>query len=355
MRWMVVGAFSKSLKGGTSKFCNLLFDDSVLHTHTFYRIDSTLDVIPKDLPFIRMLKSFIKFRKFFYGLFRFRAEGVMLFTGHGMGLMEKCLMLCIAKLAGKRTLFFPRSGLVMDSNVDRWILRRAMRMADKLVCQSVFWQDYMHSLHPSLAYKTALIYNGIDTSGINLSSQETIAHSPFRLLFVGWLEQYKGLGDLMEVVKKLNDLSPGAFELNILGKGSMENEIYHYKRQFPQANIHLLGWLNDASKDQYFKSANVLVLPSHFEGFPNVILEAMYHGLPVIASDISSMPEILDNGNCGLLFEAGNREQLKAAILKVKNSPEDAQKRALAGKIHVAHKFNIDQSREQLLTLLQTL
>src|SRR5262249_24120525 len=69
-----------------------------------------------------------------------------------------------------------------------------------------------------------------------------------------------------------------------------------------QARIHFTGWLSPAQLTSWYRSADVLVVPSRYEPFGMVILEGMAHRLPIVASDVGGTAEILDHGRTGLLF-----------------------------------------------------
>ena len=86
-----------------------------------------------------------------------------------------------------------------------------------------------------------------------------------------------------------------------------------------------------------YNKADIFVLPSYYEGMPLVILEAMSAGLPIIATNISTLPEIIENNTNGLLIEAGNANHLADAIKKISESP------ALRGKMS---KNNIKKARK---------
>lgn len=80
-------------------------------------------------------------------------------------------------------------------------------------------------------------------------------------------------------------------------------------------NVALRGFLQGNALEQFYQDSRILVVPSQwFEGFPNVILDAMAHGKPVLASRIGALPEIVRDGQTGLLFDAASESELVACI-----------------------------------------
>lgn len=142
--------------------------------------------------------------------------------------------------------------------------------------------------------KIKVIHNFIDKEKINkfLKEKNDISLSKNTIINVGRLSNQKGQKYLIEafskVVRKVSDV-----ELIILGKGELEKELTEEIKKFHlEKNVILLGYKSNSYI--YMKKASCFVLSSFFEGMPNVVLEAMYLGLPVIATDcISGVREIL--------------------------------------------------------------
>ncbi len=353
-KWTIIGSFSKNPKGGTSTFCDLIFEKENFEGFNFYFIDSTIDTIPKDMPFMRIRKSFIKFRKLISSILYFKPVGVMLFAGHGWGLLEKFAFILISKLFRKKIVFFPRSGIILNSRFDKFVFYYSIYFSDFVICQSAFWKNYVDGLNPKFCDKSKIIYNGIKSALKPEFVKRPSSKNEFSILYIGWLENNKGILDLIEAIQYLEDFHTGIFTINILGKGTHEGKIKAIIQKYPDLKIHYQGWQSGNDKTWFFQNSHCLVIPSYYEGFPNVILEAMNSYLPVIATNTTSIPEILDNGNCGLLYNAGNREELIKCILQVKNFPKEAESRARKAKERVKNKFDIEISKRQLKEVLKS-
>ena len=137
---------------------------------------------------------------------------------------------------------------------------------------------------------------------------------PLRLLFAGRLTAEKGIRVALEAVRSLPPDFP--VSLQIAGKGVLESEVR--AAAAADARISYVGYLSGAAKDQAFAGADCLLLPSlWYENAPVVIVEAAAYALAVIGSRLGAIPEFIEDGRNGLLFEAGNAQALADTIRRV--------------------------------------
>lgn len=125
------------------------------------------------------------------------------------------------------------------------------------------------------------------------------AESPFderfvNLLFVGRFDRQKGLDLLLRAMQRLQDTP---IRLHVIGSCVHEAKAVH-----PPDNVRLLGWMPRHTLDAYYAAADGLVVPSRWEAFGLVAIEAMRNGTAVIASRRGSLPELIDDGKTGYLF-----------------------------------------------------
>ncbi len=140
-----------------------------------------------------------------------------------------------------------------------------------------------------------------------------------KFLFVGRFALNKGINILAEAVKELNaEGYEQKLEFNLVGKGPLFDE---YKTKYPFANLHFLGFADDDRLNELYRTNDIFVLPTLFEGMPTVVLEAMAHRMPVIVTDVGATRELVDEQN-GFIIEKNNVRSLKDAIIRFTRMPQ---------------------------------
>jgi len=160
------------------------------------------------------------------------------------------------------------------------------------------------------------------------------------LLSVGRLEYQKGFDLLIETFSLIAD-KHNEWDLIIIGDGTLKNEITKMIKEKRLTNrVFLPGRVGNIS--QWYKSADIFVMSSRFEGFPNALIEAMAYGLPAVSFDCDTGPrDIIRHEIDGLLVPPNNILALKAALEKLM-SDEDLRKKLKLHAVEVREKFSIE-------------
>jgi glycosyltransferase involved in cell wall biosynthesis len=156
------------------------------------------------------------------------------------------------------------------------------------------------------------------------------------ILFVGTLEPRKNVGVLLDAYTRLLERRPSAPPLVIAGRATPDAAEWLRRMAAPPLAGHVrhLGYVEDADHERLYAGARALVLPSLDEGFGLTALEAMSAGIPVVASNRGSLPEVV--GDAGTLVEPADVEGLSAALERVVDDDEFAVSRAEAGLARAA-------------------
>lgn len=131
------------------------------------------------------------------------------------------------------------------------------------------------------------------------------------LLFVGRFDQQKGYDILIKAFRQCQKRN---ISLTIVG-----DSVNHQNERIEMDNVTYTGWLAAKDIEHYFRTADALVIPSRWEGFAMVPLEAMSYSLPVIASNATSLPEVVRDGETGFLFENGDADALANILSSLHN------------------------------------
>jgi glycosyltransferase involved in cell wall biosynthesis len=156
--------------------------------------------------------------------------------------------------------------------------------------------------------------------------------SPLRILYVGRFAPEKGI-DVLLAALKLVIASGFPAHLDLVGDGPLASEIRSQASPLEGTAVRLHGWLPEgADLDRLFDEADLFVLPSTQEGIPKVLLKAMAYGLPIVATRAGGIPDIVADGEQGLLVPAGDPVRLAQALRRVLTDPRLRQQLGNAGR-----------------------
>lgn len=169
-------------------------------------------------------------------------------------------------------------------------------------------------------------------------------------LFLGRFEQDKGIFELLAAFALLRQQVPEA--LLLLGGDGDVAALDRIAAEHGMADaVHRLGWVAGEAKRDAFERADALVLPSYIEGLPVAMLEAMSCGMPVIVSDVGSIPEVVTDGVNGLMVPPRQVPVLAEAMLKLALHPELAGRLGAAGRATFEGRFEAHVVSEQVAQL----
>lgn len=193
--------------------------------------------------------------------------------------------------------------------------------------------------------RVKVIHKGIDVTPYDTPSSKTfrdefhISPKASVVAFVGQLDERKGIHYLLEAWTIIHTKHPQAVLL-MVGKGKMQNEIEEFIRENSLTKTILLaGFRQDVPA--ILQQSLMLVLPSLWEGFGYVLIEAMAARIPTVATRTSSIPEIVADEKSGILVEPRDPDSLAKAIAKLLSNPSKAKKMGLYGRKIVEEKFTI--------------
>ncbi len=209
------------------------------------------------------------------------------------------------------------------------------------------------------AEKLITIYNGIDLKLLNKASIEAdiqkireslgFSRKGFIVTTVARLHEQKGHKFLLRAVPKLISQCPNS-RFVIVGDGPLKNELRDYVKQ---ANIEdyvcFLG--NRADISDLLRISDIFVLPSLWEGLPNALIEAMSLGVPVVATNLKGIREVIIDQNNGVLVEPGCPEALAKAILSLAHDIDMRQRLARHGYERISESFSFASTLKSYLKL----
>jgi glycosyltransferase involved in cell wall biosynthesis len=193
--------------------------------------------------------------------------------------------------------------------------------------------------------KTVVIYNGVDLDRPRRPAAADVR--PITVLSIGRLRAPK---DFTTLVRAIAACEPGSVRLQIAGDGPQQAELADEITRLGIADaVELLGRRDDVQ--QLLGAADVFVLSSRSEGMPMSVLEAMAAGLPVIATAVGGVPEIVRDGETGTLVAPGDAGALGRAIAALARDPTLRQRLGAAGRRRAEREFGLAEFQRAHLEL----
>jgi len=181
-----------------------------------------------------------------------------------------------------------------------WKWKGTYKYIDTMICCSEFMKSKMDG-NPLFATKTVAMHNFID----KVEWKET--EKKDYVLYFGRFSEEKGIGTLIKVCKELPDV-----QFIFAGTGPLEETVNGIK------NIKNVGFQKGEALEKLIREARFSIYPSEwYENCPFSVMESQMYGTPVLGAEIGGIPELIQVGKTGELFESGNAEDLKKKIEKL--------------------------------------
>jgi glycosyltransferase involved in cell wall biosynthesis len=228
-----------------------------------------------------------------------------------------------------------------------WV-RAVLREAARVVVLSQRWRDEVHKIEP--AARTTIIGNPVSVP-ISVVPLQRPART---VLFLAWLQRTKGVLDLVRAIPIVLRTVPEA-RFVLAGSGDAASIAELARSLGVEHALRLPGWVNGKNKDDLLRQSDVFVLPSYYEGLPLGVLEAMACGVPVIATPVGGIPDVIRDGVNGLLVEPGRPAALARAMVALLE--DDALRSRLREAAHsdVRRRYSTEAVIEDLETLYREL
>lgn len=225
-----------------------------------------------------------------------------------------------------------------------FVERQLSRLNAQIVCISNF--EYASALARKLVpQRIALIENAIDRSPPSLPPPPFDRdQDKLNLLFIGRFDTQKGF-DIAEAAMDL--LKDAPVVLHAVGASVLSDGVSTPYRRAPARNIVHHGWQDRSAVYGFIEQADVILIPSRWEGFGIVAIEAMRQGKPVIASAVDALPEIVSHGRTGILVPPEDPKSLATAILNL--DQESLAAMGQQGRCRFLERFTSERLNDEII------
>lgn len=323
--------YSALLNSSLSERVELFFFETTFKNKSFIGSGS--------LSIKNILYSTIIILKFFGELIRNQPEIVHIASAHKGSFVKNSILILFARMLRKKVIIAPHcsikvflpDGKSLYKKYVLWVLKKCKGM----IVLSSEWLELKKVLK-----NTQIIYL---PNSINLDSYKNIKRTSLKsgqkkliILYLGHIGRQKGIFDLVDSLKFIDATIKNKYEVHLYGETQGKYEVDELLKKVNDLNLEdtimLFPPVFDDEKIEVYKQADIFILPSHHEGMPISIIEAMAAGLPVIATEVGGIPDLIEPEVNGLLVPVASPMKLSEAIVKLIEKPDLRLKLGMMGR-----------------------
>ncbi|MCD8291804.1 MAG: glycosyltransferase family 4 protein [Prevotella sp.] len=259
---------------------------------------------------------------FFLLLFDRRIKILHIQTSSRISFWRKCPFVKLGKLFGKKVITHMHASqfkVFYNESSKKATIKKYLLLPDRLIVLSESWKEWFMGIGVPKE-KIIVLHNITDYPKIANNKKNITSGRPVRFLFMGEIGERKGVFDILRGMTNNAEELNGKMELRI-GGNKHEDEL---KKMISDGHLENMlkfeGWVSGDKKIELLNWADVFILPSHNEGLPISILEAMSYGMPIISTPVGGIPEVVSEQN-GILVTPSNEKEIINAIRFFTNSP----------------------------------
>mgnify|MGYP003735473007 CR=1 FL=1 len=204
-----------------------------------------------------------------------------------------------------------------SSFITKWVISRRFRRASAIITLSEGWKKWYSENLGIESSRFAVLPTPIALPPL----QEIDQKERGDVLYSGLMGLRKGTFDLIEAWSRSPDEEKYGRKLHLIGNGDVSEAREKSKQLNQEGTCIIHGWVSEEEKIELMRSCGIYVLPSHNEGLPMGLLEAMSWGLSPISTGVGAIPEIIINGENGILVPPGNVDEISLAIRSLMDDP----------------------------------
>jgi glycosyltransferase involved in cell wall biosynthesis len=309
--------------------------------------------------FSNLISAVVDCGRFAKAVIKFRPHLTHIATAFGLSFVKHSVCIIIARFSGSRVLVHPHcsiTALYTDrSRWWQWFFRQIIHFTNGVVTLSSEWNQLNAIVPGCVVY---YLPNAIDLTAyrvVGLERRVEVKNPPqFMVLYLGYLGKTKGSFDLVVVAKEaVSKNLPVIFKL--VGEELTKGDREQLKEQIDRAGLGNVVTLHPpvmgAEKIDLFREADIFVYPSYSEGMPIAVIEAMACGLPIIATRVGGLPDLVTDGINGVLVDSGRVDQLVSTLQYLISNPDQRFAMQLNSYQMAFDKYDIEKLVPRLVSI----
>lgn len=336
-RVLIVSPHLTLTLGGITAMVREIMQAEPAETFDFRQIASQADQYSKSG---KIMLAVISFCRFLIQLLWWRPQMVFIHVGGNASMYRKAPFIIGSRLFGRRVLTHFHAGdfnyyFHHQSRPGQWLIMQSLGMSHCLIACSQELQQILRKYLPEA--RIVVVPNSVDTA---IFTQEPNAADKLHgdesvsLLFVGAMGKLKGELDLLTALERVIPQVP-QLRIMLLGHGS-ESVRELCEEMGIGSVIEQCGPVPMDERMDYFRRADMFVLPTYAEGMPVCVIEAMAAGLPIISTPVGGIPELITDGCEGWLVDPGNISALAEKITRLAMNKAERQSMGQAARSKAA-------------------
>jgi glycosyltransferase involved in cell wall biosynthesis len=227
----------------------------------------------------------------------------------------------------------------------KWVVRGVLERAARVLTLSGQWYDQLKAIAPGATVQT--VPNAVSLHDV---PPRAAPGAPPRILFAGRIGVRKGTFELLRAFARVARQFPSA-TLVCAGDGE-GGKLQQLATELGVADrLECPGWLSAEQMAAELQRASIFALPSHQEGVPMALLEAMSRSLPVVTTPVGGIPEVIENDRNGILVTPGDVDAIETALERLLASSEERERLGAAARATIAERYSLDSTIERLAAL----
>jgi len=358
--------------GGIANHTKLLFESNLNNYFDLIKINLNKNY---GLTEVVSEKSKIKYKKFLYGLVRIlktitleKPDIVYLKTSSSYGIFRETLYMIIIRLfsRGKIVLHFhgtfkpykkkfPFNEQKKDSIINKLLINFCFGKAHKIIFLSAcFLDEFIPILWEKNRKKSTYIDHFVKSNDFSYKEKEDLSYKKINILFISRLSKDKGFFDIINIVNDvINNNSNVCFHFCGASEKwdslkNIENSICDLEKN---GYIKFHGLVSGEKKKEIFSLSDIMLFPTYDDVFPNVVLEGLIQGLPIITTKIGVIPYIIEENINGFFISPGDINALKEKIIYLVNNPKKINEMSKKNHLKAIQKYDISIAVERFKNL----
>jgi glycosyltransferase involved in cell wall biosynthesis len=233
---------------------------------------------------------------------------------------RKALFIFVCRLFGCKVIFHLHGSEFARTYGDagplyRRVVRYVLDRSDGVFVLSRYWQEFVESISSNPQIRVINNFPSPEFEDL-YASRDFRDNARKELLFLGYIGQRKGIYDLVDAVELLLSREVSNFRITVGGNGEVDQLRRLVTTRGLDDYFNIIGWVSGEQKRTLLKRSQLLLLPSHNEGLPIAILEALSAGLAVVSTRVGGIPDAIRDERYGLLVDPGQPAQLADAMAR---------------------------------------